>query len=134
MIQMIIWASVSTSFTQDVGTKSIGSFRAISSDFEQLEGQEQFREKKKGKNSVNGKDVLMRWNRSIYFPGGSFQRRTFCNTMGGFTRKRCSKFLKKRMSSADFRYVKGQHLSLMLYERVILSVKTKTIANQRVSV
>ena len=27
------------------------------------------------------------------------------------------------MSSADFRYVKGQHLSLMLYERVILSVK-----------
>ena len=27
------------------------------------------------------------------------------------------------MPSADFRYVKGQHLSWMLYERVILSVK-----------
>ena len=64
MIQMIIWASMSTSFTQDVGTKSIGSFRAISSDFEQLEGQEQVKENK-CENSVNGKDVLMRWNRSI---------------------------------------------------------------------
>ena len=30
------------------------------------------------------------------------------------------------MSSADFRYVKGQHLSLMLYERVILSVKSES--------
>ena len=35
---MIIWRM---SFTQDVGTKSIGSFRVTSSDFEQLEGQEQ---------------------------------------------------------------------------------------------
>ena len=55
---------MSTSFTQDVGTKSIGSFRVTSSDFEQLEGQEQVKENK-FENSVNGKDVLMRWKRPI---------------------------------------------------------------------
>ena len=61
---MIIWTSVSTSFTKDVGTKSIGSVRVTASDFEQLEGQEQVKENK-CENSVYGKDVVMRWKRSI---------------------------------------------------------------------
>ena len=51
-------------FTQDVGTKLIGSFRVASSDFEQLEGQEQVKGNKR-ENSVYGKDVVMRWKRSI---------------------------------------------------------------------
>lgn len=61
---------------------------------------------------------------NLTHPGPSFQKRTPCDTLGGSTRKRCSKFLKKgcRLTD-DFRYVKGQHLSWMLYERVILSVK-----------
>ena len=63
MIQMIIWASVRTSFKQNVGTKSIGSFRVTSSDFEQLEGQEQVK-KNKCECSLYGKDVVMQWKRS----------------------------------------------------------------------
>ena len=65
----------------------------------------------------------MRLKRSVKPSSPSFQRRTPCNTRGGSTQKRCSKFLKKRMPCADLRYVKGQHLSWMVYERVILSVK-----------
>ena len=52
-----------TSFKQNVGTKSIGSFRVTSSDFEQLEGQEQVK-KNKCECSLYGKDVVMQWKRS----------------------------------------------------------------------
>ena len=54
IIQMIIQAGVRTSFyARCIGTKLIGSFRVISSDCEQLEGQDQVKGNK-CENSVYG--------------------------------------------------------------------------------
>ena len=123
MIQMIIWANVRTSARQDVGTKSIGSFRVTPSFLSNWKAKNKSK-KICVKISFMVKTLLCDWKqRSIKPPGPSFQGRTPCNTRGGSPRKRCSKFLKKRMPCADLRYVKEQHLSWMVYERAILLVK-----------
>ena len=101
--------------------KSIGSFKVTPSFLSNWKAKD--KSKKICENTVYGKDFAMWLRRSVKPSSPSFQGRTPCNTRRGSTQKRCSKFLKKRMPCADLRYVKGQHLSWMVYERAILSVK-----------
>ena len=118
VIQMMIWANVYTSATQDVGTKLIGSFRVSPSFLSNWKAKTKSK-KICVKIPFMVKTLPRDWKDQLNPPGPSFQGRTPCTTRGGSTWKRGSKFLKKRI----LMYVKGQQLSWMVSERVILSVK-----------
>ena len=77
MIRMMIWGSARTKATQNVGRKSIGSFRVTPS----LLATKNRSKKIRYENFVYSKDVAMPlMKRSIKSPVPSSQGRTHCNT------------------------------------------------------
>ena len=134
IIQMMIWVSVRTSTKQDVGTKPIGSFRRTPSFLSNWKATNKSK-KICVKIPFMVKTLRCDWKDHVNPPVPAF-REELPIIQGESLPEKGVRNLCKKDAFADLRYVKEQHLSWIVYRRVILSVKrTNTeIANQRVSV